>query len=81
MAGVVHVAKTSLGIGVPLRCSEPVQPPRLGKVLRHTIAGVVHAAEAALRFGVSLRCSEPKPPRLVVFTRRAHIALRVLLAD
>ena len=43
----------------------PKQSPRLGRVLRPTIAKVVHAAEAELRLGVALHCSEPEqPPRL-----------------
>ena len=69
---VGKVAEAVLRLGVPLRCSEPVEPPRLGKVLRHTIAELVHQAKLSLRFGVALRCSELKPPRLLVFTRRAE---------
>ena len=48
-----------------LFCSEPEQPPRLGKVIWPTFAVVVHAVEPSLRIGVALRCGESiQPPRL-----------------
>ena len=40
-------------IGVALLCREPVQPPRLGQVLRPTFAVQVHVAETGLRLGSS----------------------------
>ena len=71
---MVHGAEIALRIGVALRCSEPIQPPRLGKVCRPALAVVVHDAESALRIGVALRRSEPKPMSLglVVVARGAH---------
>ena len=38
-----------------MRCSEPKQPPRLGKVLRPALAVVVHGAEPGLRPGFAYR--------------------------
>ena len=45
-----------------LRCSKPIQPPRLGKVYRPAMAAEVHVAESALRIGAALRCSAPEHP-------------------
>ena len=45
-----------------LRCSKPVQPPRLCKVYRPAMAAEVHVAESALRIGAALRCSAPEHP-------------------
>jgi hypothetical protein len=73
----VHHAEIVLRLGVALRCGELKQPPRLGKVLRPTIAVVVHPAELGLRLGVALRCSEPKqPPRLGKVAQVAHEVAR-----
>tara|TARA_B100000795_G_scaffold252839_1_gene222678 strand:+ start:446 stop:628 length:183 start_codon:yes stop_codon:yes gene_type:complete len=60
LASVVHLAEPDLCLGVALRCSEPKQPPCLGKVWRPAMAVAVHAAESELRTGVTLRCGEPK---------------------
>ena len=85
----MHVAEIILRLGVALRCSEPKQPPRLGKVYRTSFAVVVHVAEYALRLGVALRCSEPKLlPRLgkvlrsamAVVVHAAEFALRTGIA-
>ena len=67
-----------------LRCSEPKQPPRLGKVCLAALAVAVHAAETALRLGVALRCSEPvQPPSLgkvywAALAAAVHVAERAL---
>ena len=85
----MHFAKHMLRTGVALRCSEPKQPPRLGKVYRPALAAAVHVAEMILRLGVALRCSEPiQPPRLskvyrpafAVVVHEAEIALRIGVA-
>merc|ERR1740139_131101 len=80
-AVAVHAVEHGLRTGVALRCSEPVQPPRLCKVWRPTFAVVVHVAELGLRIGLALRCSQPKqPPRLYQVFRSA-VALVVHSAE
>ena len=58
LAVQVHGTKITLRVGVALRCHQPKQPPRLGKVFRPTLAVVVHATKITLRPGVALRCGE-----------------------
>ena len=58
------ITEIELRIGVALRCSEPKQPPRLGKVCQAAFAVAVHEAESALRIVVALRRSERKPMSL-----------------
>jgi len=74
LAVAVHAAETALRHGVALRCSEPIQPPRLGKVYWAAFAGTVHVAKRGLRFGVALFGSKPEPASLglVVLTRVGH---------
>ena len=57
-----------------MRCSEPKQPLRLGKVYRPACAAAVHVAEHALRISVALLCSKHKltTPDLSVLTRVTH---------
>ena len=77
----MHVAEQTLRTVVALRCSEPNQPPCLGKVYWPALAVAVHVAEIILRIGVALRCSEPKqPPRLSKVYRPAF-ALAVHVAE
>ena len=48
----MHLTNRTLRLGVALRCGEPKQPPRLGKVLRPTLAcvsGLATASGAALQ--------------------------------
>ena len=47
-----------------LRCGEPEQPPRLGQVLRPTLAGVVHAAEHWPAHGRALALRRARSSRL-----------------
>ena len=71
----MHVVEHIQSIAVALRCSEPKQPPRLGKVYWPAFALEVHVAEVILRIGVALRCSKPKePPRLGKVCRPAFAA-------
>ena len=64
-----------------MRCSEPKQPPRLGKVCRPTVAGAVHVAEIILRISTALRCSEPKQPPCLGKVYRPAVALVVHAAE
>ena len=50
---------SALRFGVALRCSEPIQPPRLGKVYRPALAVAVHDAETVLRIGVPCAAASP----------------------
>ena len=63
-AAMVHGAEIVLRLGVTLRCSEPKQPPRLGKVNRAALASVVHEAEAQCALGLMHRGGEGGPKDL-----------------
>ena len=70
----MHNAEIPLRCGVALRCSQPKQPPRRGKVCQAAFAVAVHEAESALRIVVALRRNELKPMSLglVVLACGAH---------